>query len=301
MICARRDGRCAGRASIDALVLAAGRLRVVPEAPAPAGSAGDFVRVDDARALAGDVPGEALVGEADESEDDRADGEGTVDNDPYTTTVTLRSTHHLGDDSGGRDALAHRPSRREEIIAAAISVFATHGFVDASIAQVADSASVAVTAVYYHFASKGELYEAALSSVLRTVDDIVAAIRSDDAPGDLDTLHRTIDAVWTWVDGHPDSAALMSLHAPAATRRSAELRHEFDEHHVRRAFGYVDPSDANTSRRMAEASIAIRVMVDLLIAIHAMRMSGGPLSAYSQKELRKAVKLVSSQLLNVSP
>jgi AcrR family transcriptional regulator len=199
-----------------------------------------------------------------------------------------------------RSSPAHRPSRRDEIVDAAISVFATHGFVDAAISQVAETAGVAVTAVYYHFASKTDLYEAAIGRVLRTVDDIVAEVRADDAPADDQTLNRTIDAVWEWVDANPGAASLMSLHTPAATRRSAELRHEFDEHHVRRAFAYLSDSHSPTlAAQSAEAIMAVRVMVDLLISIHAMRVAGGPLSSYPSGELRKVVKLVSSRLLAV--
>ncbi len=199
-----------------------------------------------------------------------------------------------------RPSPAHRPSRREEIVDAAIAVFAAHGFVDAAIAQVAETAGVAVTAVYYHFASKNDLYEAAISCVLTTVDEIVAAVRADDVPGDTETLNRTIDAVWEWVDANPGPATLMSLHTPAATRRSAELRHEFDELHVRRAFAYLNESPSKSSAtHTAEATIAVRVMVDLLISIHAMRVAGGPLSSYPSAELRKVVKQVSTRILAV--
>ena len=47
---------------------------------------------------------------------------------------------------------AHRPSRRDEIVDAAIVVFGQRGFVDTSISDIAEAADVAVTAVYYHFA-----------------------------------------------------------------------------------------------------------------------------------------------------
>lgn len=179
-------------------------------------------------------------------------------------------------------------------------MFAQHGFVDASIAHVAEQAGVAVTAVYYHFTGKQELYEAAIAKVLRTVDEIVAAVRADDAPGDRDTLHRTIEAVWVWVDANPDPATLMSLHTPAATRRSAELREEFDELHVSRAFAYLDEKTTRLSAvHVAERTIAVRVLVDLLIAIHPMRLPDGPLSGYRSAELLAAVKRVSTRLLDL--
>jgi AcrR family transcriptional regulator len=196
--------------------------------------------------------------------------------------------------------LAHRPSRREEIIEAAVPVFARNGFVDASVNEVADRAGVTVTAVYYHFSGKEELYEAAISHVLRTVDEIVANVRADDAPAGPGDLHRVIEAVWQWVDDNPEAATLVHLHTPSATRQAAGLRHEFDELHVQRAFAYVDDGAAKapSAERQAISSLAVRTMVDMLIAIHPMRLAGGPLSAYPSKQLLDAVKRVSDRLVS---
>jgi AcrR family transcriptional regulator len=190
--------------------------------------------------------------------------------------------------------LAHRPSRREEI-----PIFARNGFVDASVNDVADRAGVTVTAVYYHFSGKEELYEAAISHVLRTVDEVVANVRPDDAPAGPGDLHRVIEAVWEWVDDNPEAATLVHLHTPSATRQAAGLRHEFDELHVRRAFAYVESAETPPSaERQAVASLAVRALVDMLIAIHPMRLAGGPLSEFPSKQLLDAVKRVSDRLLS---
>jgi hypothetical protein len=107
-----------------------------------------------------------------------------------------------------------------------------------------------------------------------------------------------IDAVWEWVDENPGPATLMHLHTPAATRQAAQLRREFDELHVRRAFAYVhDSSDAPSPHRQAVATLAVRTLVDMLIAIHPMRMPGGPLSNYSPAVVRKAVQSMSTRLV----
>jgi AcrR family transcriptional regulator len=272
MMCDRRDGRCAGRrAAVDAALVLV--LVLVPV----------LAVADEAlRTAFGFGAGVAVT------------VTGTL------SVVSLRAEPTTALEASTRTSPAHRPSRRDEIVDAAIAVFAAHGFVDAAISQVAETAGVAVTAVYYHFASKSDLYEAAISRVLRTVDDIVAAVRADDAPGDQETLHRAIDAVWEWVDANPGPATLMSLHTPSATRKAAELRHEFDELHVRRAFAYLDDSPSRSSAaHQAEATLAVRVMIDLLISIHPMRLEGGPLSSYPSAELRKVVKQVSTRLLAV--
>jgi hypothetical protein len=74
--------------------------------------------------------------------------------------------------------------------------------------------------------------------------------------------------VWDWVDEHPGPATLVHLHTPAATRRAAELRREFDDLHVQRAFAYVDDDVVQTPIGRAQTSLVLRVLVDLLIAIH---------------------------------
>src|SRR6476620_2521291 len=115
---------------------------------------------------------------------------------------------------------AHRPSRRDEIVDAAIEVFAENGFIDTSMSDIPAAADVAVTAVYYHFAGKEALYGAAIASVLESVNQVVVAVRPDDAPAADDTLYKVIDAVWEWVDDNPGPARLMHLHTPAATRQA---------------------------------------------------------------------------------
>lgn len=195
---------------------------------------------------------------------------------------------------------AHRPSRRDEIVDAAITVFARRGFVDTSISDIAEAADVAVTAVYYHFAGKEDLYGAAIGKVLSSVDDVVAGVRADDAPADSDALDRVIDAVWEWVDENPEPATLMHLHTPAATRQAAQLRREFDDLHTRRAFAYLGDgieSEHPSPQRLGIATLAVKTLVDVLIAIHPMRMPGGPLSNCSPTALRAAVKSLSTRLV----
>ena len=78
----------------------------------------------------------------------------------------------------------------------------------------ATEAGVAPTAVYYHFSGKEELFEAALRSVLDTINEVVAEARADDQPGDPELLGHVISAVWTWLEDHPDAARLVNHHLP---------------------------------------------------------------------------------------
>ena len=71
----------------------------------------------------------------------------------------------------------HRPSRREDIVSAAIRVFAAKSFSDASIHDVALEANVVSSAVYYHFAGKDELFELAMRRVLDMINEVVADVQ----------------------------------------------------------------------------------------------------------------------------
>jgi AcrR family transcriptional regulator len=195
---------------------------------------------------------------------------------------------------------AHRPSRRNDIVDAAIRQFARKGFVDASISDVAEEADVVVTAVYYHFSGKEELFSAAVDQVFRSITDVVDAARGGDEPGDPTVLDAVIDAVWNWIDSHPDEATLFYLQLPGATRQITTLRQEFEEVHVQRAFGYFPHSGRNrpSAARRALETLTARTLVDLLISVQTMRLADGPLSDEANDKLRAAVHTVAARLIS---
>jgi AcrR family transcriptional regulator len=197
---------------------------------------------------------------------------------------------------------ANRPSRRNEIIDAAIRLFARKGFVDASMSDLAEEADVVVTAVYYHFSGKEELFSAAVHRVFDSISTVVENVRADDAPGDVGALDAVIDAVWTWIDSHPDEATLVHLQLPGATREIAALRRDFEQLHVRRAFGYLDgsrPRGRTSSARRALETLCARTLVDVLISVHTMRLADGPLSRESSARLRAAAHALTHRLVDL--
>ncbi|WP_322760888.1 TetR/AcrR family transcriptional regulator [Frankia sp. Cr2] len=199
---------------------------------------------------------------------------------------------------------AHRPSRRQSIVTAAIGVFARKGFDAAGIQDIAEAAQVVPTAVYYHFSGKEELFDVALRRVVGAINAVVAQARSDDEPGDIIALHRVTDAVWDWIEAHPDEARLLYLHMPGATQQARVLRRDFEELHIQRSFDYIVSSRMPTTRRSAAAkhatqTLAVRTLTHLLMAIHPMRMDDGPLSRQPPKALRRALDAMSERILTV--
>jgi AcrR family transcriptional regulator len=198
---------------------------------------------------------------------------------------------------------AHRPSRRAEIIDAAIKVFARNGFAETSVQDVANEAGVVPTAVYYHFAGKDELFDVALHTVITELDEVVEKTRPEGEQAGA--LSQIIVAVWDWIEVRPDHARILYSHLPGATRQAQVLRHAFEEQHIERAFVYAREAPAARRRHGSDAQahaaarLSVRLLINLLIAIHPMRLDGGPLSRRSPRALRAALQDVSQRIVTI--
>lgn len=197
---------------------------------------------------------------------------------------------------------AHRPSRRDDIVDAAIKVFAANGYADSAISDVAEEADVAVTAVYYHFAGKDDLFAAAMRRALASISTVVTDARpSTGMLADSEGLRLAIDAVWDWVDQNPHHAALVHIQLPGATRQMSAIRDEFQDLHVSRAFDYIEdpatPRHRRPTARLGAAMLTMRTLVDALMAVHAMRLADGPLSTASPDAVRSEVHRIARQML----
>jgi AcrR family transcriptional regulator len=199
---------------------------------------------------------------------------------------------------------AHRPSRRQEIIDAAIKVFARTGFAETSVQDVADEAGVVPTAVYYHFAGKDELFDVVLQSVITELDEVVDRARAEEAHPAV-ALSQITTAVWNWIESRPDHARILYSHLPGATKQARLLRAQFEEQHIEQAFVYARHVPAGQRRlRSATAEeaatrLAVRTLIRTLIAIHPMRLDGGPLSRRSPRALREALDDVMLRMMDL--
>jgi AcrR family transcriptional regulator len=194
---------------------------------------------------------------------------------------------------------AHRPSRRQEIIDAAVKVFARTGFAETSVQDIAEEAGVVPTAVYYHFAGKDELFDVALQSVIAELDAVVDSVRPEgDQSGALPLI---IAAVWEWIESEPDHARILYSHLPGATTQARVLREQFEQQHVDRAYIYARKDAGRVRLRSATAMhaamrLAVRTLISTSIAVQEMRLEGGPLSRRSPRALRAALEEVSQRI-----
>lgn len=174
---------------------------------------------------------------------------------------------------------AHRPSRRRQIIEAATKAFSSDGYVEARVEDIARSAGVAPTAIYYHFGSKEELFTQALRSAMAGFSERIFQARPDFEAPNVDGLRKVLAAGWDFWRTHPDEARLVARYSEGPTPQTRALRREWEERHLQRAYDYAPAARSAGSTRKAREqhaahSMAIRVMLDLILTTQAAVLEG---------------------------
>ncbi len=192
------------------------------------------------------------------------------------------------DDDGRKPA--HRPSRRPELIQAAITVFARQGYAESSVEDVAKEAGLVPTAIYYHFGTKEELLHQALKAAMDQFSEAILGVRAAGQPADAEVLRRVIRTGWTWWESHPDESVLIGRYSQATTGQALELRTEWEERHRARAYDYLSEGNGPRSGRAAREqhavnTLRIRVLLDIILAAEAAMLADGVLASYSSAEL----------------
>jgi AcrR family transcriptional regulator len=197
---------------------------------------------------------------------------------------------------------AHRPSRRDKIVGAAIDVFGQQGYAETNITEIAAAANVASSSVYYHFAAKNELFEEAIKSVYESLDSAVEVARGGHEAGSRDALTAVIAAANRWVDEHPLAARMLYSQLAGMTTESQQLREEHEGRHITAAYDYLrrgsrKKSKSSVAQDDPAATLAARTLVHLMISVMPLRLEGGPLSKRSRTALRESMLDVGSAII----
>jgi AcrR family transcriptional regulator len=98
--------------------------------------------------------------------------------------------------------------RREEILAAAIHLFAVHGYAGADTQLLADELQVGKGTLYRYFQSKEELFLAAVDSIVRRMYEVIEA-RQAAVTDPLEQIREVIRAYLTFFAENPEYVELM--------------------------------------------------------------------------------------------
>src|SRR5215469_8286426 len=100
-------------------------------------------------------------------------------------TATARDFSKTAPEQAKPAELTRAEARRRKVLAAASDLFATKGFDATSMRDIAAAAGLMSGSLYYHFASKEEMYIAVQdASVSKIFDAVQAAIDEPNAPWD---------------------------------------------------------------------------------------------------------------------
>ncbi|MGQ2990005.1 MAG: TetR/AcrR family transcriptional regulator [Brevundimonas sp.] len=121
----------------------------------------------------------------------------------------------------GRKPKGEGHSRRAEMLAAAERIFVEHGYEGATIRKIADEVGLSSTALYMHFADKGEI----LHEICReTFERLIAGNRRvmDEAGAADERLERILQAYIDFGFENPNAYRLVYLTRPVEARDGAQ-------------------------------------------------------------------------------
>lgn len=119
---------------------------------------------------------------------------------------------------------ANRPSRRDDIVAAAAQLLATDAPELISVADIARHAGLTSAAIYYHFRSRDELVDEIVATFAAEWSGVVAQGLTDLVA--LDGVPAFIDAVFDWIEADASRAMVYFVSSIGVTLASETVRRE---------------------------------------------------------------------------
>ncbi|MFN3668049.1 MAG: TetR/AcrR family transcriptional regulator [Brevundimonas sp.] len=111
-------------------------------------------------------------------------------------------------------------ARRAEILAAAERIFVEHGYEGATIRKIADEVGLSSTALYMHFAEKGEILHEICRQAFSSLLEITQAIAAE--PGGPETrLRRMLRAYIAFGFANPNAYRLIYMTRPVELQHGA--------------------------------------------------------------------------------
>jgi AcrR family transcriptional regulator len=198
---------------------------------------------------------------------------------------------------GAARRAAHRPSRRHEVVDAAIEVFAERG-IAASVADIAAATGMSQASIYYHFGSKEELFTTAVRAVSRRVIDTTRQYESREHK----LLTRdAVAIVWSWAEQHRNEARLLYVWALGGPPEAQQVRREFIEHYVRRVRRRIPRPEPATKIDLAVERLAARSYMALAMGVSELWADGVPIAGTLDRERISAALAVVSEQLTSAP
>ena len=183
---------------------------------------------------------------------------------------------------------ANRPSRVDDVVEAAVRCFGRDGYAAVTMDDVADECGLAVSALYYHFTSKDELFHAAFR---RVRDEVDAAVDEHGPPAG--ELRQVLGTVFAWARARPERARLLWVFSVGTTPTIATLWEEFVARHVAGTDRYRERD--RTEERAEQIAARTAVLAGNVAALH--WLAGDLFPDAGPEEMTEAVASMMERLL----
>ena len=176
---------------------------------------------------------------------------------------------------------AHRPSRKQEVIDAAIEVYAAQGPL-ASIADVAERCGMSQASIYYHFPTRDDLLAAAVNEAAHRMEHHTQA--STREHGDQLTTADAVKAVWEWAVAHPEEARLLFVWSAPGAGVVREARQSMVDHYVNIAQQRMSAIENPSALDAAIRELAARTYVNNAMGISEEWNSGRSIGGEKERD-----------------
>ena len=118
---------------------------------------------------------------------------------------------------------AHRPSRREVVVEAAMHLYSVRSIEDVTVADIAAEAKMTSAAVYYHYPSKDEVL---LGGLRMYADGLLDQLRAEVESDATAPLGDIIVRVLEWTDDHRAQSLVYFVRSPGWSLSIEALRRQ---------------------------------------------------------------------------
>lgn len=195
--------------------------------------------------------------------------------------------------------------RRQQILEAALTIFAEQGFEAATNKEITERAGVNQGLIYFYFESKADVFFAAFEYharlVMTQLDAVFAEVRDEDPATGFGCLLKRIVAV---LDTPRTISLLRMMHQVMGSReprgalsRKAEQRSisMLAEHLARRLREYLEAQMARGTLRPVKAGLATYLITSTLISTIAGRRRDSRAAYFSQEEVAEMIATLYSE------
>jgi AcrR family transcriptional regulator len=156
--------------------------------------------------------------------------------------------------------------KKEDVLQAAVSLFARQGFDATTTLEIATTAGATEPVIYYHFKNKDGLFTHILGKTFNTYFSRLDALDKD-TPTQFQKLESLIDMHFRFVDEFPDQTYIIVSACPAKLRESAHICAQYIEAQRQRLAKYISACLEKGVESGEFTPISVEGTTGLLIAL----------------------------------